>query len=45
MNPLTFVSSYDSNLKVQIDFDWNGKHADEFQDRNQQFRRAIIEFS
>ncbi|MDH3741667.1 MAG: hypothetical protein OER56_08720, partial [Hyphomicrobiales bacterium] len=37
-----FVESYTDDASAII-FDWNGKHADEFQDANEAFRCAVID--
>jgi hypothetical protein len=37
-----FIESYDSSKKKAIDFDWNGKHAEEFEDKNQAFRQEVV---
>lgn len=40
-----FVSSYQSNINFdKVSFKWNGKHADEFEDENDEFRREVAEF-
>ncbi|RKP57937.1 hypothetical protein D7Z26_00010 [Cohnella endophytica] len=44
MELLSFSTGYDVSNRNQIIFDWNGKHANEFLDSNQQFRRNIIKF-
>jgi hypothetical protein len=37
-----FISRYTPDLRKHIDFAWNGKHADEFEDLNQVFRWEIV---
>lgn len=37
-----YICNYASN-DINIRFDWNGKHSDELEDRNYQFRRLVIE--
>lgn len=37
-----FISQYTATARGQIDFAWNGKHAAEFQDTNQEFRWQVI---
>ncbi|RKP44060.1 hypothetical protein D7Z26_26990 [Cohnella endophytica] len=44
MELLSFSTGYDVSNRNHIIFDWNGKHANEFVDSNQQFRRNIIKF-
>jgi hypothetical protein len=40
-----FVSVYQSDMNFdKICFKWNGKHADEFEDENDEFRREVAEF-
>lgn len=39
-----FVSSYKEPDRQQLQFDWNGKHADEFIDANLQFRRQVLDY-
>jgi hypothetical protein len=40
----TFVASYSEADRPRIDFAWNGKHAAEFSDTNQQFRRDVVSY-
>src|SRR5260221_14226648 len=43
MNEITsFVDGYDTSQQARIAFAWNGKHAKEFNDANQDFRRQVI---
>ena len=42
-NIAAFIMSYTSANESRIRFDWNGKHADEFADRNMEFREAVRE--
>ncbi|OBR68946.1 hypothetical protein A7K91_15070 [Paenibacillus oryzae] len=44
MDLLSFSTGYTAQDQNQISFNWNGKHANEFFDSNQQFRRNIISF-
>ncbi|KRF31634.1 hypothetical protein [Paenibacillus sp. Soil787] len=44
MDLLSFSTGYKINNRNLILFDWNGKHANEFVDSNQQYRRSIIKF-
>ncbi|NNE24788.1 MAG: hypothetical protein HKN11_19490 [Rhizobiales bacterium] len=37
-----FVETYTDDASAII-FDWNGKHADEFEDANEDFRSAVID--
>jgi hypothetical protein len=37
-----FISRYVSEQRPQIDFAWNGKHAEEFKDINQDFRWQVV---
>jgi O-acetyl-ADP-ribose deacetylase (regulator of RNase III) len=39
-----FVSQYTPATRNQIDFAWNGKHASEFQDSNQEFRWQVVSY-
>ena len=43
MTATEFVSSYTAAAREQINFAWNGKHAEEFQDINQNFRWQVVE--
>jgi hypothetical protein len=44
MNNITaFIASYTSAEEPRIRFDWNGKHAGEFADRNMEFRGEVLE--
>lgn len=38
-----FIASYTAADESRIRFDWNGKHAQEFHDRNMGFRAAVRE--
>jgi hypothetical protein len=38
-----FIASYNSTNERRIRFDWNGKHAEEFVDRNLEFRAVVRE--
>jgi hypothetical protein len=38
-----FIKSYTSAREGRIRFDWNGKHAEAFVDRNLEFREAVRE--
>jgi hypothetical protein len=37
-----FIQSYTAGMRDAIAFAWNGKHAAEFQDRNQEFRWMVV---
>lgn len=37
-----FIATYDQTQRNKISFDWNGKHAAEFVDVNQEFRQALL---
>ncbi len=39
-----FVTSYSEIGQACIAFAWNGKHAEEFADANQDFRRSVVEY-
>jgi hypothetical protein len=39
-----FVRDYDGSQKQRIEFAWNGKHASEFLDANQEFRSNVVAF-
>ena len=39
-----FVKSYTEDDLLKIMFDWNGKHADGFEDHNIEFRRCVLEY-
>lgn len=39
-----FVSQYTSTSRGKIAFAWNGKHASEFQDSNQEFRWQVVSY-
>jgi hypothetical protein len=39
----SFIASYSSAEQARITFAWNGKHATEFADANQDFRWSVIE--
>src|SRR6185369_17804322 len=39
-----FVRDYDEGQRQRIEFAWNGKHASEFQDANQEFRSKAVSF-
>lgn len=43
MDVTSFIAAYTSADEERIRFDWNGGHADEFVDRNMQFREAVRE--
>ena len=36
-----FISNYQPSDEVRIKFDWNGKHAEDFRDGNQEFRGKV----
>lgn len=38
-----FIARYTADDEKRIRFDWNGKHAEEFADRNLEFRAAVRE--
>jgi hypothetical protein len=38
-----FIRSYTSAKEPRICFDWNGKHSEDFEDRNMEFRDAVRE--
>jgi hypothetical protein len=38
-----FIASYSIGDESRICFDWNGKHGDEFEDRNMEFRESVRE--
>ncbi len=40
--PSDYIDSYSPEVSSQIEFDWNGKHADEFEDKNQEFRQSVV---
>jgi hypothetical protein len=40
---LQFIASYSDANEHRISFAWNGKHADEFQDTNYEFRKAVLD--
>lgn len=43
MDPATeFAKNYTPNQRDRIRFAWNGKHAGEFHDDNQDFRQAVV---
>ncbi|MFZ5985867.1 MAG: hypothetical protein ACOYWZ_01920 [Bacillota bacterium] len=45
MEVKSFVSNYISEKDIEnIEFKWNGKHAEEFEDFNQDFRFAVAEY-
>lgn len=37
-----FISRYAADQQPQIKFAWNGKHAEEFEDTNQEFRWQVV---
>src|SRR5438477_8828798 len=37
-----FIAHYNASDEPLICFDWNGKHADQFQDRNYEFRKEVL---
>jgi hypothetical protein len=37
-----FISGYAVDQLPQIMFAWNGKHAEEFEDTNQEFRWQVV---
>ena len=39
-----FVKRYEPSHLGRIDFDWNGKHTNEFEDRNQDFRGEVTSY-
>jgi hypothetical protein len=39
-----FVRDYNGSQKHRIEFAWNGKHASEFRDANQEFRSHVVAF-
>ena len=39
-----FVRDYDESQRHRIEFAWNGKHAAEFNDPNQDFRSKVVAF-
>ena len=39
-----FIRSYCSSDQERIKFRWNGKHASEFEDPNQEFRLSVIKY-
>jgi hypothetical protein len=44
MDLLSFSTGYTSQDQVKFSFNWNGKHAKELVDSNQEFRRNLIKF-
>lgn len=38
----SFIRNYQPENNARIKFDWNGKHSDDFEDKNMEFRRAVI---
>lgn len=40
--PTDYIDSYSPEVSSQIEFDWNGKHAAEFEDKNQEFRQSVV---
>ena len=44
MNIEEYVNNYSEDDELEIMFAWNGKHADEFDDENMEFRRSVLEY-
>ena len=42
ISPAEFISEYTESSRGEIDFAWNGKHAADFQDSNQEFRWQVV---
>lgn len=38
-----FIENYDEEDLLKVMFDWNGKHADKFVDKNMLFREQVLE--
>lgn len=43
--PAELIATYSPSDSKRIRFDWNGRHADEFEDRNRQFRLEVLQLA